>query len=140
MPRCGRRGASQFYNSRFDHEEDDQEVGPPARTDSVVLNTLLADAARSYPETERRLKEAREAAREAERASLARPEAMESEASLRRQQESDSKKKSEQEQWQDFNEWFKRQSKMNPVTSSDYERSNEQQGNTLRSRFEDPPG
>ena len=129
-----------FYNSMFDQQEDDRDAGLSARTDSVVLNTLLADAARSYPETERRLKEAREAASEAERASLARPEAMESEALLRRQRESDGKRKSEQEQWEEFNEWFKRQSKMNPVTSNDFERSNEQQGNTLRSCIEDPPG
>ena len=56
--------------------------------------------------------EAREAAREAdaERASLARQEAMEAEASRLRQQESDIRKRAEQEQWAEFNEWFNKQS------------------------------
>ena len=143
LGRCRAAGAEvrvSFYNSMFDNEEDSRKAGPPARTDGVVLNALLAEAARSYQETERRLKEAREAAREAERASLARQEAKDVEALRRRQQESDSRKKSEQEQWEKFNEWFKRQSKMKPVTPSEIERSNEPQGNTLRSRIEDPPG
>ncbi len=109
LVRCRAAGAEvrvSFYNLMFDHQEDAREAGLPTQADRAVLNTLLAEAARSYPETERRRKEAREA----ERASLARQEAMEAEASRLRQQESDSRKKSEQEQWAEFNEWFKKQS------------------------------
>ena len=99
-----------FYNLMFDHQEDAGEAGLPAQADRAVLNTLLAEAARSCPETERRLKETREATREAERASTARQEAMEAEASRMRQLDSESRKRAEQEQWAEFNEWFKRQS------------------------------
>ena len=113
LARCRAAGAGvrvSFYNLMFDDQEDTGETGLPAEADRLVLNTLLAEAARNYQETERRLKEAREAAREAERASLARQEAMEAEASRLRQQESDIRKRAEQEQWAEFNEWFNKQS------------------------------
>ena len=112
LARCRMAGAKvrvSFYNLMFDHQEDTREAGLPAPADRTVLNTLLAEAAQSYPETERRLKEVREVAREAERASLARQEAMEAEASRLRQQDSDNRKRAEQEQWAKFNEWFKKQ-------------------------------
>ena len=94
----------------FDQQEDAGEADPPADADREVLNNLLSEAGRIYPETERRLKEAREAAREAERASLARQDAMEAEASRLGQQDSDSRKRAEREQWAELNEWFKKQS------------------------------
>ena len=112
LARCRAAGAEvrvSFYNLMFDQQEDAREAGLPAQADRPVLNTLLAETARSYQETERRLKEAREAAREAKRVSLARQEAMEADALRLRQQESDSRKRSEQEQWAEFNEWFKKQ-------------------------------
>ena len=115
LARCRMAGAEvrvSFYNLMLDYQEDTRKAGLPASVDRTVLNTLLAEAARSYPETERRRKEAREADREAERASLARQEAMEVEASRLRQLESDDRKRAEQERWAEFNEWFKRQSQL----------------------------
>ena len=112
LARCRAVGAEvrvSFYNLMFDHQEDVGEAGLSAQTDRAVLNKLLAEAAQSYPETERRLKETRATAKEAERASLARQEEMEAEALRLRQQESDSRKRAEQEQWAEFNEWFKKQ-------------------------------
>ena len=113
LARCRAAGAGvrvSFYNLMFDDQEDAGETGLPAEADRLVLNTLYAEAARNYQETERRLKEAREAAMEAERTSPARQEAMEAEASRLRQQESDIRKRAEQEQWAEFNDWFKKQS------------------------------
>ena len=115
LARCRAAGAEvrvSFYNLMFDQKDDAGEADPPADADREVLNNLLAEASRIYPETERRLTQAREAARETERESLARQEANEAEASRLRQQDSDSRKRAEREQWAEFNEWFKKQSAM----------------------------
>ena len=113
LARCRAAGAEvrvSFYNLMFDQQEDTSESGPLTDVDRGVLNRLHAEAARIYPETERRLAQAREAAREAELASFARQESIEEEASRLRQQDSDSRKRAEQEQWDEFNEWFKKRS------------------------------
>ena len=113
LARCRAAGAEvrlSFYNLMFDQQEDIGEVDLLADTNGAVLNKLLAEAARIYPETERQLTQAREAASEAERASLARQEAEEAEASRLRQRDSDSRKRAERGQWAEFNEWFKRRS------------------------------
>ncbi len=113
LARCRAAGAEvrvSFYNRMFDQQEDAGEEALPAQADRAVLNALLAEATLGYLETERRLKQTGEVAREAERASLARQEEMEAERSRLRQQESDIRKSAEQEQWAEFNEWFKRQS------------------------------
>ena len=115
LSRCRAAGTEvrvSFYNLIFDQHEDIGEADLVAGTDGVVLNKLLAESARIYPETERRLAQAREAARNAERESLARQEANELEASRLRQQDSDSRKRAEREQWAELNEWFKSQSDM----------------------------
>ena len=75
LDRCRAAGTEMrvsFYNLMFDHQEDVPEVAPPPQVDGVVLNTLLSEAAKSYPETERRRKEAAEATRIAGSASPAR--------------------------------------------------------------------
>ena len=113
LTRCRAAGAEvrvSFYNLIFDQQQDPGEADLVAGADGVVLNKLLAEASRIYPETERRLTQAREAARETERESLARQQANEAEASRLRQQESDSRKRAEREQWAELNEWFKKQS------------------------------
>lgn len=113
LARCRAAGASvrvSFYNSMFDYQEDARENGLPSPVNAEVLNRLLAEAAQSYQKTERRLREAREAAKEAQRAERARLEAKEAESSRLRQQDSDSRKRAEDEQWAELNEWFKRQS------------------------------
>ena len=59
LARCRAAGAGvrvSFYNLMFDDQEDTGETGLPAEADRLVLNTLLAEAARNYQETERRLK------------------------------------------------------------------------------------
>ena len=115
LSRCRAAGTEvrvSFYNLIFDQHEDIGEADLVAGTDGVVLNKLLAESARIYPETERRLAQAREAARNAERESLARQEANELEASRLRQQDSDSRKRAERERWAELNEWFKSQSDM----------------------------
>ncbi len=113
LVRCRAAGAEarvSFFNRMIDPHQDTGETDPTADVDKAVLNKLLAESCSIYSETERRLREARKAAREAERASQARQEAMEAEASRLRQQESDARKKSEREQWAELNEWFKSQS------------------------------
>ena len=113
LARCRAAGAEvrvSFYNLMLDQREESGEADPPADVGRTVLTKLLAEAARIYPEKERQCKEAKDAAWEAERAFLAQQEAMEAEASRQRQQESNSSKRADQEQWAEFNEWFKRQS------------------------------
>ena len=89
-----------FYNRMFDQREDLVE-------NRTVLNSLVAEAARSFPKEERRLVQAREATRNAEEAEREREERMQAEAARIRREMEDSKRKIEQEQWAQLNEWFR---------------------------------
>ena len=111
LARCQRAGAHvrvSFYNRMFDQREGPVENGPIEGVDRTVLNNLVAEAARSFPKEERRLAQAREAARNAEEAEREREERMQAEAARIRREVADSGRKIEQEQWAQLNEWFRR--------------------------------
>ena len=111
LARCQRAGAHvrvSFYNRMFDQREDPVENGSIEGVDRTVLNNLVVEAARSFPKEERRLAQAREAARNAEEAEREREERMQAEAARIRREVADSGRKIEQEQWAQLNEWFRR--------------------------------
>ena len=111
LARCQRAGANvrvSFYNLMFDQREDPVENGPIEGVDRTVLNSLVAEAARSFPKEERRLAQAREATRNAEKEEREREETMQAKAARIRREAADSGRKIEQEQWAQLNEWFRR--------------------------------
>ena len=75
LARCRAAGADvrvSFYNLMFDEEVGPGVTTPIGSVDGRILNKLLAQADRTFPETERQLAQAREAARMAEHAEIER--------------------------------------------------------------------
>ena len=110
LARCRAAGAEMrvsFYNRMFDGQENPAGNSLPDGVDRTVLNGLLAEAARSFPEAERRLAQGREAAKKAEHTAALREQVVQAEAERRRQEAAEDRKRAEREQWAHLNEWFK---------------------------------
>ena len=113
LARCRAAGAEvrvSFYDRRLDQQEDVARTSPTNSVDRTVLNVLLAEAARSFPEVERRILRDREAAKEAKHANALREQVAQAEAKRQRQEAADSRSRAEQEQWAQLNDWIKERS------------------------------
>ncbi len=100
LARCRAAGADvrvSFYDQMFDQQEGPIETDPTGSVDRRVLNKLLAQADRTFLETERQLAQDREAARMAEHAEIEREQAMQAEAARSRQEDAENRRKVEQE-------------------------------------------
>ena len=103
-----------FYNRMFDGQENPAGNSLTDGVDRTVLNRLLAEAARSFPETERRLAQGREATKKAEQVAQAEAERRRQEAERRRQEAerrrqeaAEDRKRAQLKDWDSFNEWFR---------------------------------
>lgn len=113
LARCRAAGADvrvSFYDRMLDQQEDVARTSPTDSVDRTVLNVLLAEAARSFPEVEQRIEQGREAAKEAEHANALREQVAQADAKRQRQEAADSRSRAEQEQWAQLNEWIKERS------------------------------
>ena len=113
LARCRAAGADvrvSFYDRMLDQQEDVARTSPTDSVDRTVLNVLLAESARSFPEVEQRIVQGREAAKEAEHANALREQVAQAEAKRQRQEAADSRNRAEQEQWAQLNEWIKERS------------------------------
>ena len=103
LARCRAAGAEvrvSFYNRMFDGQENPAGNSLTDGVDRTVLNRLLAEAARSFPEAERRLAQGREATKKAEQVAQA-------EAERRRQEAAEDRKRAQLKDWDSFDEWFR---------------------------------
>ena len=103
LARCRAAGAEvrvSFYNRMFDGQENPAGNSLPDGVDRTVLTGLLAEAARSFPEAERRLAQGREATKKAEQVAQA-------EAERRRQEATEDRKSAQMKDWDSFDEWFR---------------------------------
>ena len=103
LARCRAAGAEvrvSFYNRMFDGQENPAGNSLPDGVDRTVLNGLLAEAARSFPEAERRLAQGRETTKKAGQVAQA-------EAERRRQEAAEDRKSAQMKDWNSFDEWFR---------------------------------
>ena len=110
LARCRAAGAEvrvSFYNRMFDGQENPAGNSLTDGVDRTVLNRLLAEAARSFPEAERRLAQGREATKKAEQVAQAEAERRRQEAERRRQEAAEDGKRAQLKDWDSFDEWFR---------------------------------
>ena len=113
LARCRAAGADvrvSFYDLNFDQGEDPSEIDPKWNVDRAILSKLLTEAARVFPEAERRREQSQEAARAAELAEIKRGQAIQAEAALLRQEDASRRWKDEQEKWAQLNDWIRERS------------------------------
>ena len=109
LVRCRAAGAHvrvSSYAQGVDQRKDPVETDPTRGVDRAMLSQLLDDAARMFPEEERRAEQSREAARKAQRAEFEREQAIRGEGARRIPEEVARRWEAEGKQWAQLNEWI----------------------------------
>ena len=110
LTRCRGAGAEvrvSFYERALDSQEGLIGASPAWRVDRAVLDQLLADAGKLFQEEERQLAQVRDAVRKARDVAALRRQSAQAEAKRQRQEAADRKRRAEEEQWSQLNEWVK---------------------------------